>query len=134
MKFKLYDSVQSALSSAASYSYKIVRPEGYWCGEVVSNVTTTATYVFLHQALGMDMTSDKEAMCQYILSEQSLDGSWTNAYGCPGNVSCSIEAYLALKIMGVAADSYSMCRARDFVLSQGGVEHSSMFTRTVLAG
>lgn len=135
MDFKLYDSVKSALSSASCYSHSVFLPEGHWCGEVVSNITATAQYVLLHQAFGLDIeTVEKEAICKYIFSEQAADGSWTNAFGCPGSVSCTVEAYLALKILGIPADTKAMCQAQDFVLSHGGIASTAMFTRGALAG
>ena len=131
---KLYDSVQSALLSASCYSNNVFLPDGYWWGECITNATPTAEYVFLHQAFGLDIEPEKDAICKYLLSEQRADGSWATAFGNPGNVACTVEAYLALKILGIPADSGEMCRARDFVISHGGIASTSMFTRVVLAG
>jgi squalene-hopene/tetraprenyl-beta-curcumene cyclase len=131
---KLYDSVQSALLSASCYSNNVFLPDGNWWGECITNVTPTAEYVLLHQAFGLDIESEKDAICKYLLSEQRADGSWATAFGNPGNVTCTVEAYIALKILGIPAGSEAMCRARDFVISHGGIASTSMFTRVVLAG
>jgi squalene-hopene/tetraprenyl-beta-curcumene cyclase len=134
MILKLHDSVQSALLSASCYANNVFLLDGHWWGECITNVTPTAEYVLLHQAFGLDLGPEKEPICKYLLSEQRADGSWATAFGYPGNVTCTVEAYLALKILGVPADSKAMCRARDFVLSHGGIANTSMFTRVALAG
>lgn len=135
MKSKLHDSVKEALSAATTYSYDKLLPDNYWAGEVKSNVTPTSEYVFLRHALGVELSNrEKEAIRKYLLSEQCDDGSWTHGFGCPGNITCTVEAYLALKLLGVPMKSESLSRAQEFVKSRGGVAATSMFTRVVLAG
>ena len=126
--------VETSLDLAVKYAYETVRDDGHWCGELRSNATITAEYVFLRQALGLDMSIDSDALCQWFLSEQKPDGSWSIATGdYPGCVSTTTEAYLALKILGISANEPAMQRARRFVISQGGVEKVRIFTRIYLA-
>ena len=54
-------------------------------------------------------------------------------YGAPGDVSTSVECYFALKLAGTAADRPEMVRARDFILSKGGVPKVRIFTKIWLA-
>ena len=51
----------------------------------------------------------------------------------PGDVSTSVEAYLALKILGVSVKDPAMDRARCFIIAAGGVEKVRIFTRIYLA-
>ncbi|KAI9740479.1 MAG: hypothetical protein M1834_005059 [Cirrosporium novae-zelandiae] len=122
-----------ALTLAANYSFGQVKPDGHWCGELLSNATITAEYVFLRQALGLDLTVDREALCQWFLSQQKSDGSWAIAPDYPGDISATTEAYLALKILNIPADNPVMRRARNFVISVGGVAKVRVFTRIYLA-
>ena len=85
-------------------------------GELQSNATTTAEYVFLHQALGLDLEAARDALCRWFLAGQNADGSWAIAPDYPGDVSTTTKAYLALKILGQAADNRTMIRAHDFVV------------------
>ena len=126
--------VRRSLDLAIDYAHQIAREDGHWCGELRSNATITAEYVFLYQALGLDLTVDREALCQWLLSDQNPDGSWGIApVDYPGDVSTSVEAYLALKILGLSIKDPAMERARGFIRAVGGVEKVRIFTRIYLA-
>lgn len=129
----LLSDAKNAMSLAVSYTFEVAQPDGHWYGEQKGNATITSEYVFLRQALGLDMTIDQDALCRYLLSDQNCDGSWGLAPDIPGDVSTSTEAYLALKILGVATDAAPMQRARDFILAVGGVARVRIFTRFYLA-
>lgn len=77
--------------------------------------------------------ADIYALKKWLFAEKAVDGSWSVVSGLPGNVSTTIEAYLALKILGVSASHPAMRRARDFVLSKSGVARARFFTRLFLA-
>ncbi|KAJ5545478.1 squalene-hopene-cyclase [Penicillium sp. DV-2018c] len=129
----LLSRVKHSLLLAAQHSQEQIKPDGHWCGEVKTNVTTTAEYVFLYYSLGIDLTKDREAIIRWILSEQRQDGSWSIAPRYPGDISLTVEAYLALKILGVPQESSVLRKACDFVLSVGGVAKVRIFTRIYLA-
>ena len=124
---------REALHSAAEYSFKIRRDDGSWSGEVHANATFTAEYVFMRQALDLSLKTDQEALCHWLLADQNLDGSWGLAPRHPGDASTTTEAYLALKILKLPADAPAMCRARDFVISSGGIAKVGIYTRVWLA-
>ena len=92
-----------------------MKSDNHWCAEVYSNATFTSEYVFLRQALGLDLSHDGEALQRWLLSKQNLDGSWSIAPDQPGDVSTTTEAYLALKILNIPVDCSAMIRARDHV-------------------
>lgn len=131
----LSSQARKALDLATTYTFQEVHPDGHWCGEQKGNITITAEYVMLYTCLGLtsSLDRDRSALFTYILSEQSPDGSWTLAPDIPGNVSCTTEAYLALKILGVQPDMEPMVRARNFILAVGGVAKVRVFTRFHLA-
>lgn len=130
----LWVSTSQALQQACQYAAQTVMPDGHWCGELKSNCTITAEYVFLLQAIGHHRLKEHQALSQYFLSEQNADGSWSNAPGEPGNVSTSVEVYLALRILGQTPESKSMRVAQSWIRSSGGgVENVRVFTRINLA-
>ncbi|PWY87559.1 squalene cyclase [Aspergillus heteromorphus CBS 117.55] len=125
--------VEQTIKLSREHALQSVHADGHWCGELKSNVTITAEYIFLRQALGLDLKADGAAYSRHILSEQNDDGSWGLAPEHPGDVSTTTEAYLALKILGTDPSVPAMQRARDFVLRAGGVAGVRVFTRIFLA-
>src|ERR1019366_9792146 len=69
----------------------------------------------------------------WIRSKQREDGSWANFYGGPGDLSTTIEAYVALRLAGDSAEASHMRSASAFVRSAGGVERARVFTHIWLA-
>ncbi|KAI9933970.1 hypothetical protein MW887_005042 [Aspergillus wentii] len=132
LTMNLISQVEHILQLSTQHAFQSAHPDGHWCGELKSNVSITAEYIFLRYALNLDL-SDGPAYCHHILSEQNDDGSWSLAPEYPGDVSITTEAYLALKILGFNTDIPAMKRARAFVLGAGGVAHVRVFTRIFLA-
>ncbi|CAI7645548.1 unnamed protein product [Penicillium bialowiezense] len=123
----LAQQAQNAINLAAKYSIHRQHEDGHWCGELKSNATITAEYVMLRQALDLDMTVDREDLISWFLSDQNPDGSWSIAPEYP------VEAYFALKILGLEPDMAVMRKARQFIISAGGVAKVRIFTRIYLA-
>ncbi|KAL9073117.1 MAG: hypothetical protein Q9161_003171 [Pseudevernia consocians] len=130
-----FEKTSDALKLAFNYAWEDVHDDGHWYGELKTNATITAEYVMLYQALGLEnsLKRDREALCQWLLSDQNLDGSWGIAPGYPGDVSTTTEAYLALKILGISTKIPKMQLACSFVKSVGGVAKVRIFTRIYLA-
>lgn len=120
-------------SLAASYAFQNAQPDGHWYGEMQSNSTITAEYVFMCQAMGIDLVADTPGLRRWLLADQNANGSWSLGYGLPGDVSTTAEAYLALRILGVPSDIPLMRRAREFVLGAGGIARVRIFTRIFFA-
>ncbi|KAI9375931.1 terpenoid cyclases/protein prenyltransferase alpha-alpha toroid [Aspergillus egyptiacus] len=129
----LAEEARQSLQRAANYSFNRQHSDGHWCGELKSNATITAEYVMLRQALGLDLSVDRDHLIGGFLSDQNPDGSWGLAPHIPGDISTSVEAYFALKLLGVQPDTTPMRRAREFILSVGGVAKVRIFTRIFLA-
>ncbi|KAI0970591.1 terpenoid cyclases/protein prenyltransferase alpha-alpha toroid [Xylaria arbuscula] len=128
------DDTRLALEQAVKFSWNCQQLDGHWVAPLSSHATCTAQYVMLKYATpGLSLEEDGNAIRQWLLEDQTEDGSWTLAPGLPGNVSTTVEAYLALKLLGVSASHSAMERARDFVLSKGGAARVQFFTRFFLA-
>ncbi len=125
--------VDRAIERAADWLLCHQYPEGYWWGELESNVTITAEHLFFTHILGIGTRELWEKIARYILSEQRPEGFWANWHGGPGDLSTTVEAYLALRMAGVNPGSPAMQRAREWILAQGGVERTRVFTKIWLA-
>ena len=129
----LAEAVESAVQRSQRYLLSVQYPDGYWWGELESNPTMEAEYLLLTYFLE---TVDRERwrkLANYILSRQREDGSWGQYFGAPGDVSTSAECYFALKLAGISADGPEMGRAREFILSRGGVPRVRIFTKIWLS-
>ena len=129
----LHTEACDATKRAGIYASRQVREDGHWYGEMKSNATITAEYVFLAQALGFSIETDQDDLIKYFLSEQNRDGSWSLAYDYPGDVSTTAEAYFALRLLGLDCNHQAMVPARDFILSKGGIAKVRVFTRMFFA-
>ncbi|MBJ7901363.1 MAG: squalene--hopene cyclase [Cyanobacteria bacterium RI_101] len=120
-----------ALSAGQSYLLAQQDPEGYWQGELESNVTLTAEVAVLQKIWGVERPWDKAVA--YLRRQQRDHGGWELYYGDGGDLSASIEAYMALRVLGVPPDDPGLLRAKDFILQRGGITRSRIFTKIHLA-
>ncbi|KAF2968605.1 hypothetical protein GQX73_g5000 [Xylaria multiplex] len=131
----LEDDARQSLEQAVQFSWACQQLDGHWVAPVSADATFTAQYVMFKYAMpGLSLEEDcVVAIRKWLFADQNEDGSWGLAPGLSGNLSTTIEAYLALKILGVPASHPSMKRACEFILSQGGVPRARFFTRFFLA-
>ena len=108
-------------------------PGGWWRGELETNVTMDAEDLFLRQFLGVRTEEQTAASAVWIRANQREDGTWANFYGGPGNLSTTLEAYVALRLAGDAPDEPHMQRAAAFVREHGGLERARVFTKMWMA-
>jgi len=125
--------IDEAIKRAQDYLLRIQYPEGYWWGELESNVTITAEYLLLTHFLGADAPARWQKIVNYLKNQQLADGSWNIYYAGPGDLNATIEAYFALKLAGVSKDEPFMQRAKEFILAKGGVPKARIFTKIWLA-
>jgi len=127
------DVARRALDRARDHLLGLQRPGGWWQGELETNVTMDAEDLLLRQFLGVRDDAATAAAARWIRSQQRDDGTWANFFGGPGDLSTTVEAYLALRLAGDAPDAPHLARARDWIVARGGVEATRVFTRIWLA-
>ncbi|KAG6554639.1 hypothetical protein Mapa_003657 [Marchantia paleacea] len=127
--------VADAIHHAAEYLLAIQRPEQFWCAELEANSTLTSEYVMMCHILGIDHAETRrDKILRYFTERQNPeDGSWSIAYGVPGDISTTTEAYMALVILGVESYATVLRAAKSFILSKGGLAKVRIFTRINLA-
>ncbi|MEH1796575.1 squalene--hopene cyclase [Nostoc sp.] len=125
--------VAEAIAASQEYLLSIQNPAGYWWAELESNVTITAEAVLLHKIWGTDQTRPLHKVEAYLRDEQRQHGGWELYYGDGGELSTSVEAYMALRLLGVPANDPAMIRAKAFILQRGGVSKTRIFTKLHLA-
>ena len=121
--------LESAIRNCQEYLLDTQYREGYWWGELESNATITAEYLMLTHFLGIGEKRRWAQVSRYLLSCQREDGTWAVYYGGPGDLNITVEAYFALKLAGISADDPRMVKAKQFILSEGGLPKVRNFTR-----
>ncbi len=122
-----------ALGSAVSWLLERQDPAGWWTAEMETNVTMTAEHLLLLRFLGADHGDIAEGAQRHILGKQRADGSWSLYFDGPGDLSTTIEAYAALRLLGLDPSADPLARARRFILHQGGLAQARVFTKLWLA-
>ncbi|HEY3955066.1 MAG TPA: squalene--hopene cyclase [Streptosporangiaceae bacterium] len=130
------DPVEAArltLKRAREHLTGLQHDEGWWQGELETNVTMDAEDLMLREFLGIRTAEESAAAGRWIRSQQREDGTWANFYGGPGDLSTTIEAYVALRLAGDSPDEPHMATAAEWIRGRGGIEASRVFTRIWLA-
>ncbi|WP_181188390.1 squalene--hopene cyclase [Actinopolyspora mortivallis] len=122
-----------ALEAARDHLLSRQHERGWWQGELQTNVTMDAEDLMLRQFLGIRTAEETAEAARWIRSQQRSDGTWGPYYGAPGDLSATVEAYVALKLAGDDVADEHMVGARDWILRQGGIERTRVFTRMWLA-
>jgi squalene-hopene/tetraprenyl-beta-curcumene cyclase len=122
-----------ALRSAVDWLLDHQDAEGWWSGELETNVTMTAEHVLLLRFLGVSHDGIRDGAIRHIRGSQRSDGTWALYHDGPGDLSTTIEAYVALRVLGVDAEQPAMRRALRMILDQGGLVEARVFTKIWLA-
>ncbi len=127
--------VDAAVDRAASALTKAQRPDGHWVFELEADCTIPAEYVLLRHYLGEPDDLELEARIgRYLRRIQSAKHhGWSLFHDGAFDVSASVKAYFALKMIGDPVDAPHMVRAREAILKAGGAEAVNVFTRIQLA-
>jgi squalene-hopene/tetraprenyl-beta-curcumene cyclase len=108
--------------------------EGYWVGELEADASVAAGYIPLMLFMTGKVDEPRARKIVHgVLSRQKPDGSWSTYEGGPGDLSVSVQVYFALKLAGKAETEPEMRRAKEFILSQGGVQRANIITKIWLA-
>lgn len=127
------NNLAAAIASSQNYLVSMQNPNGYWWAELESNVTITAEVVLLHKIWGTDNSRSLYKVEKYLRQQQRDHGGWELFHGDGGEISTSVEAYMALKLLGVPETDSAMLRARTFILKRGGISQTRIFTKLHLA-
>jgi len=123
----------AALEAARDHLLRLQSPEGWWKGELQTNVTMDAEDLLLREFLGIRDAAETAEAARWIRGEQRQDGTWANFHGGPADLSTTIEAYVALRLAGDEPGAPHMARAVAYIRRAGGLEASRVFTRIWLA-
>ena len=128
------DLLDRAIGRAADALAEEQRPDGHWVFELEADCTIPAEYILLRHYLGEPDDLVLEARIgRYLRRIQAEHGGWSLFHDGSFDLSATVKAYYALKMIGDDPDAPHMARARAAVLAHGGAGNVNVFTRIQLA-
>ena len=126
--------LDAAVASATDALLKLQRPDGHWVFELEADCTIPAEYVLFVHYLGETPDLELERKIGvYLRRIQGAHGGWPLYHGGVLDVSATVKAYFALKMIGDDPAEPHMVRARDALKAAGGAGACNVFTRILLA-
>jgi squalene-hopene/tetraprenyl-beta-curcumene cyclase len=126
--------LEASIASATRALLGFRQSDGHWVFELEADCTIPAEYVLLRHYLGEPVDAVLEGkIANYLRRVQGDHGGWPLVHAGAFDMSASVKAYFALKMIGDSPDAPHMARAREAIRSRGGAIHSNVFTRYMLA-
>ncbi|MET9349032.1 squalene--hopene cyclase [Streptomyces termitum] len=129
----LEEAAARATERATAHLLALQAPDGWWKGDLETNVTMDAEDLLLRQFLGRLDPGTAAAAARHIRAGQHEDGAWPTFHGGPGDLSTTVEAYVALRLAGDPPEAPHMARAAAWARARGGIAGCRVFTRIWLA-
>ena len=125
---------EPAIGHAARALLECQRGDGHWVFELEADATIPAEYVLLRHYRGEPRDTDLEQkIAVYLRRVQGKHGGWPLYHQGDFDMSASVKAYFALKMIGDGPDAPHMRQARNAILARGGAVHCNVFTRVLLS-
>jgi squalene-hopene/tetraprenyl-beta-curcumene cyclase len=125
--------VERAVADAAADLAALQKADGEWCFELEADATIPAEYILLEHFLGEVDDAVERKLAAYLRDIQGEHGGWPLFHGGEFNISASVKAYYALRLVGDDVGAPHMARARQAILAHGGAAKANVFTRIALA-
>jgi squalene-hopene/tetraprenyl-beta-curcumene cyclase len=126
--------LETSINAAKQGLLGFRRDDGHWVFELEADVTIPSEYALLRHYLAEPVDHELERKIgNYIRRTQGTHGGWALVQDGPFDMSASVKAYFALKMMGVDPNEPYMARAREAIRSRGGAIHANVFTRFMLS-
>src|ERR1700683_2575009 len=120
------EDVEQKVNKAATALLERQRPDGHWLFELEADATIPAEYVLLRHYLAEPVdTTLEQKIAAYLRRVQGAHGGWPLLQDGDLDMSASVKAYFALKMVGDAPDAAHMRRAREAILARGGAARTN---------
>ncbi|MDA0664158.1 MAG: squalene--hopene cyclase [Proteobacteria bacterium] len=129
----LLGKVDATVEDVGNALAALQKDDGHWVFELEADVTIPAEYILLEHFLDEIDPEIERKLAVYLREKQESHGGWSLFYRGNFDISASVKAYYALKLVGDGPDEPHMMRAREAILAHGGAETCNVFTRIALA-
>jgi squalene-hopene/tetraprenyl-beta-curcumene cyclase len=126
---------------AAAHLADLQARDGHWCAELTADTTLESDYILFQLWLYPPKDGQWEPKtrplvdkaARSILDRQLPDGGFNIYVQGPAEVSASVKAYVALKLVGVPVDDARMKRLRQRILELGGIQAANSYVKVNLS-
>ena len=126
--------VERMLGDATQALLKQQRDDGHWVFELEADATIPSEYVLLVHYLAETPNLELEKKIgNYLRRIQGEHGGWPLYHAGAFDISATVKAYFALKMIGDDIEAPHMARAREAIHTRGGAIKANVFTRILLA-
>ncbi|MFO1247447.1 MAG: squalene--hopene cyclase [Alphaproteobacteria bacterium] len=126
--------VEGAIRAATDSILAQQKSDGHWVYELEADATIPAEYVLLVHYLAETPNLELERKIgAYLRRIQGAHGGWPLYHEGAFDISATVKAYFALKMIGDDVDAPHMARARAAIRARGGAIKANVFTRILLA-
>ena len=127
-------SVEATIRGATKALLDRQREDGHWVFELEADATIPSEYVLLVHHLAETPNLELERKIGvYLRRIQGKHDGWPLFHEGDFDMSASVKAYFALKMIGDDINADHMRRARAAILARGGGVKSNVFTRALLS-
>ena len=107
---------------------------GFWCAELEGDSILQSEFILLKWIIEQEDDPRLPKVANYLRSQQrESDGAWIQYPGAKPDLSATVKAYFALKLVGDSPDAPHMVKARETILALGGAETCNTYSRFYLA-
>ncbi len=136
-----FSQVSAGIDAATELLLELQTEAGYWVGKLSADATLESDYILLQLWLYPPVdgawrpaTIERcRKAARGILRRQTTTGGWSIFPGGPDNVSATVKAYAAVKLVGPPDSEISLARARRRAVELGGVEAANSYTKIYLS-
>src|SRR6059058_6194302 len=115
------DAVERLVSRATGALLETQRPDGHFVFELEADATIPSEFILLKHYLGEPEDLELERKIGvYLRRIQGEHGGWPLYHGGAFDISATVKAYFALKMIGDDIQAPHMTRAREAILAAGG--------------
>ena len=134
-------SASRAVRRASTVLLSMQREPGYWWADLTADTTLESDYILLqlwlhpprNGAWEPPTRTEIERAVRSILARQLPDGGFNIYPQGPPDVSATVKAYFALKLAGLRPDDPALVKARERILSLGGIEAANSYVKINLS-
>jgi squalene-hopene/tetraprenyl-beta-curcumene cyclase len=125
---------ESCLARAADSLVSVQDTSGFWCGELEGDSILQSEYILLKFIVEQEDDPRLPKIANTLRKQQrASDGAWGQYPGSGPDLSATVKAYFALKLLGDSVDAPHMKKARKLILSLGGAERCNTYSKFYLA-